>query len=62
MACQYCNADLSKDEIGLCKKLLSRNIELFMCVICLADYLDCLADDLLVKIEEFKEQGCTLFT
>jgi len=33
-----------------------------MCVICLADYLDCSADDLLVKIEEFKEQNCTLFS
>jgi hypothetical protein len=62
MACRYCEAILSKDEIALCKKLLGRNIELFMCVVCLADYLDCSTDDLLVKIEEFKEQGCTLFS
>lgn len=61
MACQFCDASLSKDEIALCKKLLGRNIEQYMCMACLADYLDCPTDDLIVKIEEFKEQGCTLF-
>ena len=28
---------------------------------CLADYLGCTVDELLEKIEEFKEEGCTLF-
>jgi len=28
---------------------------------CLADYLGCTVDELLDKIEEFKEEGCTLF-
>ena len=28
----------------------------------LADYLGCTVDELLDKIEEFKEEGCTLFS
>lgn len=28
---------------------------------CLAEYLDCTVQELLDKIEEFKEEGCKLF-
>lgn len=59
--CQYCGVDINKDCIALNKKLSGRNTEKFMCIICLADYLGCDEEDLLVKIQEFKEQGCTLF-
>lgn len=59
--CRYCKKKLEKDEIALNKKLLGRSIKEFMCIVCLADYLDCSDDDLRVKIEEFREQGCTLF-
>lgn len=61
ISCMYCGVILNKDYIALNKKLLGRNIEKFMCINCLADYLACNEDDLLVKIEEFKEQGCSLF-
>ena len=61
MNCQYCNEKLIKDEIALCKKLLGRAVNKFMCISCLADYVGCTIDDLEVKIEEFKNQGCTLF-
>jgi hypothetical protein len=33
-----------------------------MCLGCLADYLGNTKEDLLIKIEEFKEQGCGLFS
>ena len=33
----------------------------FYCLNCLADYLGCTTEELLEKIEEFKEDGCTLF-
>ena len=59
--CKFCNKQLSKDEIAVCKKLLGRNITEFMCIDCLADHIGCTAEDILIKIEEFKEQGCTLF-
>lgn len=52
---------LDKNTIGLNKKLLGKNITNFYCMDCLADYLDCTVDDLLDKIEEFKDEGCTLF-
>lgn len=61
ISCQYCEAGLNKDCIAINKKLLGRNLEKFMCITCMADYLGCKEEDLFVKIEEFKEQGCTLF-
>ena len=62
MKCTYCNKELIKDETALCKKLLGRNLNKFMCLSCLADYIGCTIDDLKTKIEEFKNQGCTLFS
>lgn len=59
--CDNCKNNLSKDEIALSKKLLGIDANKFLCLKCLADYLDCSEDDLNVKIEEFKEAGCTLF-
>lgn len=52
---------LSKDEIGINKKLLGDQVENFYCMDCLADYLEVETQDLLDKIEEFKEEGCKLF-
>ncbi len=52
---------LNKDTIGINKKLLGKRILDFYCMDCLADYLGCTVEDLLEKIEEFKEEGCDLF-
>lgn len=52
---------LEKNTIGINKKLLGKNIDRFYCMECLADFLGCTVDDLLEKIEEFKEEGCSLF-
>ena len=52
---------LSKDEVGLNKKLISREIKQFYCLTCFAEYLDVTTEVLLAKIEDYKEQGCTLF-
>ena len=52
---------LNKDTIGINKKMLGTNIKSFYCMDCLADYLGCTIEDLLEKIEEFKDEGCTLF-
>ncbi len=53
--------ELDKDTIGINKKLLGADIKSFYCMECLADYLGCAVEDLLDKIEEFKDEGCTLF-
>ena len=60
--CYVCGKNpLSKDEIGLTKKLIDKKSQIFYCLPCLADYLEATPDELLAKIEEFKEEGCTLF-
>jgi hypothetical protein len=59
--CCVCAGDISKTAIGLNKKLLDRNTNKYMCVSCLADYLDVSQDELLDLVEEFKNQGCALF-
>ena len=61
-SCIACGKNpLSKDEIGIDKKLLGEQIDNFYCLDCLADYLVVETQDLLDKIEEFKEEGCKLF-
>lgn len=52
---------LEKDTVGINKKLLGKQITNYYCIDCLADYLECSVEDLLEKIEEFKEEGCELF-
>ena len=55
-------SSLAKYEIGACQKLLGRKIKQFYCINCLANILDVNTDELLARIEEFKAQGCTLFS
>lgn len=60
--CYVCGkAPLSKDEIGLTKKLINKSASNFYCIDCLADYLEVTVNELSAKLEEFKEEGCTLF-
>lgn len=60
--CISCGKDnLSKDEIGINQKLLGEKIESYYCIECLAEYLGVTEQDIMDKIEEFKEQGCKLF-
>lgn len=59
--CKYCGKKLNKDWIALNRKLISKELKEFMCLNCLADDFDCEIEDLKIKIEEFKEEGCTLF-
>lgn len=60
--CIICEeSNLSKNVIGINKKLLGEHIQNFYCLNCLAEYLGCTTEELVDKIEEFKEEGCTLF-
>ena len=62
MNCISCEKEnLTHNEVGLCKKMLGRNIKNFYCYDCLADYLGVTVEELFDKIEEFKNQGCKLF-
>ena len=60
--CYVCgNTPLTKDEIGLTKKLIDKKTTNFYCLSCLAEHFEVEVDELLAKIEEFKNEGCTLF-
>lgn len=52
---------LSKDEVGLVKKMIGRKSTRYYCLPCLAEYFEVTEEELIAKIEEFKEEGCTLF-
>ena len=60
--CSCRKSPLTRDEIGISMKLLGRKTKVFYCLNCLAAYLDVTVDDLLERIEEFKEEGCSLFS
>ena len=53
---------MTKNEIGINIKLLGEKTEAYYCMDCLADYLEVSIQDILDKIEEFKEEGCKLFS
>lgn len=62
ITCEVCGAEnIEKDVIALNKKLFDKNVKQFYCLKCMADVLEVTKEDLLDKIEEFKEDGCTLF-
>ena len=62
ISCVICGkTELSNNCVGINKKLLGATILNFYCMDCLAEYLECTVQELLDKIEEFKEEGCTLF-
>lgn len=60
-ACIRCGAPLTRDEIGLTKKLINRGCTEFLCYHCLAKHFQVTVEDLRRKIAEFREMGCTLF-
>ena len=60
--CYVCGkSPLSKNEIGLTKKLIDKKTTAFYCLPCLAEYFEVTEEELAAKIEEFKAEGCTLF-
>lgn len=59
--CSDCGKPLCKDEIALNKKIISVDVTSFQCLLCMSIDMGCEMDDLQTKIDEFKEQGCTLF-
>ena len=60
--CYVCGkTPLTTDEIGLTKKLIDKKTTKFYFLSCLAEYFEVEVDELLAKIEEFKNEGCTLF-
>lgn len=62
MTCAWCNAPImSKDIIGINRKLIAENTHVFYCLPCFAEYCECTVEDLEERIEQFKADGCKLF-
>jgi hypothetical protein len=63
LKCRFCSVFVDKDTAALNKKLINRNqpADGMVCLQCMADTLDCTVDHLRDKIEEYKQEGCTLF-
>lgn len=59
--CCDCEKILTKDEIGMSRKMLGKDTDNYFCLECMAEYLDTTIEELLDRIEMFKEEGCTLF-
>lgn len=60
--CYVCGKqNLNKNEIGITKKLLGKNEQRMFCISCLAEQLEVTEEELVDKINEFKEEGCKLF-
>ena len=62
--CRYCEIILDRNTIGLNKKLFEVESKkgYFLCIPCMAEYLECTEEELRDKIEEFKAEGCKLFS
>lgn len=59
--CYICGNKISKNEIGLTKKLIKKDTNQYYCLSCLAEQLEVSTEELEDKIEEFKDEGCKLF-
>ena len=59
--CVLCGKRVTSDEIGMTKKMVSRGPTQFFCMHCLAQYHGVPVENLYVKLEQFRADGCTLF-
>jgi len=61
--CAYCEKEkLSKNIIGLNRKLIHGKIKRMMCLTCMAGYLETTEEELEEMIDRFKKEGCALFS
>ncbi len=60
--CLICGKPLTRNEIGITRKLIDESAKDFYCLSCLAGILDVTEDDLKAKIEDFKQEGCKMFS
>ena len=61
LTCAQCGRALTRDEVGLTKKLINRGATRYLCIDCLAKHFQVTRQDLERKVEEFRQRGCTRF-
>ena len=61
-ACAVCSKPVSRDEIGITKKLINRGAESYLCKRCLAARFKITVEEIDRLIENFRRAGCSLFS
>ena len=61
MRCRNCGRELTRDETGLSRKLISRDGKTCLCFECLESRFRLSEAQLQELIDHFREAGCTLF-
>lgn len=60
--CKKCGAPLGTDDIAINQKLISRNVQEFFCIDCLAEYYRTTRKNIEDLIDYYRKSGkCTLF-
>ena len=59
--CKTCGREVTRDEVGLTKKLINRGATEFLCMTCLAEKFDMTEAECQTLIDHFREAGCHLF-
>lgn len=59
--CTRCSQALSRDEIGLSRKLINRGTTSFYCFACLEDMFHIPRTKLDEMIEAYRSAGCSMF-
>ncbi len=60
--CLICEKEVVPIEMSLTRKLINRSADRFLCKKCLAQRFSCSESKLDEMAEQFKKQGCSLFT
>ena len=61
--CVSCHKRIcERDVLAVNMKLMGEDVGQYYCLDCLASTLGCSVQDILDKVEEFKAQGCKLFS
>ena len=56
-----CGFSLQLDVLSLNRKLLGDQAKKLYCLPCMADLFECAVEDVVNKLDAFKQEGCRLF-
>ena len=62
MKCARCGRELTRDEIGISYKLISRAAKDLNCLDCLSKVYGVTVEQLNALIDKFRASGCSLFS
>jgi hypothetical protein len=56
-----CGSPLQLDVLSLNRKLFGDHSQKLYCLRCMADLFECTVEDVVSKLDAFKQEGCRLF-